>query len=160
MPAIPEPEILSPATNKTPDAATTPTIETESSPVNETEPLVPELPPLPESELIHVHLVCHSHDDVGWQSPPEGYYQQRVRDIITSVVQALKDRPDRRFSQTEIYYFERWWNEQNDTVKEDVKRLVAGGQLEFINGGWVSNDEACPSYEEIITNIMTGHAFL
>jgi hypothetical protein len=41
-----------------------------------------------------------------------------------------------------------------------VKSLVAGGQLEFINGGWVSSDEACPSYEELIDNILAGHAFL
>jgi alpha-mannosidase len=41
-----------------------------------------------------------------------------------------------------------------------VRRLVKDGQLEFINGGWTSNDEACPTYEEIIMNMFTGHAFL
>lgn len=41
-----------------------------------------------------------------------------------------------------------------------MKKLVEDGQLEFINGGWVSNDEACPTYEEIIMNMMMGHAFL
>lgn len=33
----------------------------------------------------------------------------------------------RRFSQTEIYYFEKWWNEQNVTTKEEVKYLVRNG---------------------------------
>lgn len=46
------------------------------------------------------------------------------------------------------------------TIKEDVKRLVKEGRLEFINGGIVSNDEACPTYEEIIMNMMAGHEFL
>jgi len=32
--------------------------------------------------------------------------------------------------------------------------------LEFLLGGWVANDEACPIYEEIETNIRTGHQFL
>ena len=41
-----------------------------------------------------------------------------------------------------------------------MKKLVKNGQLEFINGGWVSNDEACPSFEEVIMNMMTGHEFL
>lgn len=41
-----------------------------------------------------------------------------------------------------------------------MKKLVSEGRLEFINGGWVSADEACPSYEEQIMNMMTGHAFL
>jgi alpha-mannosidase len=38
--------------------------------------------------------------------------------------------------------------------------VIARGQLEFVNGGWVSSDEACPSYEEIINNMVAGHAFL
>jgi len=54
--------------------------------------------------------VCHSHDDVGWQLPPELYFSQRVEQIISSVVRALLKDPKRRFSQTEMYFFERWWN--------------------------------------------------
>lgn len=34
------------------------------------------------------------------------------------------------------------------------------GQFEFVNGGWAASDEACPTYEELIENIMAGHAFL
>ncbi len=34
------------------------------------------------------------------------------------------------------------------------------GRLEFINGGIVSSDEACPTYEDLIANVMAGHAFL
>ena len=83
-----------------------------------------------------------------------------MRGILNTVIAELSLKEHRRFSQTEIYYFERWWNLQNETVKEEVKRLVKNGQLEFINGGWASSDEACPSYEELIANIMAGHAFL
>ena len=32
--------------------------------------------------------------------------------------------------------------------------------MEFLLGGWVANDEACPVYEEVINNIMVGHEFL
>ena len=49
---------------------------------------------------------------------------------------------------------------QREPVREDVRQLVRDGQLEFINGGWSANDEACPSYEEVIMNMMTGHQFL
>jgi lysosomal alpha-mannosidase len=41
-----------------------------------------------------------------------------------------------------------------------VKDLVAEGRLEFINGGWSMNDEACPHYEDIIVNMLHGHSFL
>ena len=115
---------------------------------------------IPESEIINIHFVCHSHDDVGWLNTPLDYYQTKVRSIITTVVEELIKSPKRRFSQTEIYFFEKWWNEQNVTTKDEVKQLVKNGQFEFINGGWASSDEACPSYEELISNILAGHAFL
>ncbi|CDW84390.1 glycosyl hydrolases family 38 protein [Stylonychia lemnae] len=42
-------------------------------------------------------------------------------------------------------YFKRWWENQNDTVKSQFKQLVIEGRWEFVNGGWVASDEACPS---------------
>lgn len=42
-----------------------------------------------DDDYIHFHLVCHSHDDVGWTWTPEQYYSERVRLIITNVVNAL-----------------------------------------------------------------------
>lgn len=107
-----------------------------------------------------IHIVCHSHDDVGWLMTPEQYYNNKVREIITSVVEALKKDPKRKFSQTEIYFFEKWWDTQSDITKDEVKQLVKEGRLEFINGGIVSNDEACPTFEELIMNMMAGHEFL
>jgi hypothetical protein len=41
---------------------------------------------------------------VGFQQTAEEYYKNRVNEIITSVVQALKDDTKRKFSQTEIYF--------------------------------------------------------
>jgi hypothetical protein len=37
---------------------------------------------------------------------------------------------------------------------------VKEGRFEFLNGGWSANDEACPAYEDILDNMMTGHRFL
>lgn len=38
--------------------------------------------------------------------------------------------------------------------------MVNEGRIEFILGGWVANDEACPTFEEILGNYMVGHEFL
>lgn len=38
--------------------------------------------------------------------------------------------------------------------------MVDEGRWEFVNGGWVSSDEACPTYEDLITNMVHGHSFL
>ena len=41
----------------------------------------------------------------------------------------------------EIAFFAMWWDEQQDSTKETVRRLVAEGQLDFSNGGWCMPDE-------------------
>ena len=53
---------------------------------------------------IHVHLVPHSHDDVGWLKNPDEYYYgdkqyiQRagVQYILDSVIEELGNDPDKR----------------------------------------------------------------
>jgi len=57
-------------------------------------------------------------------------------------------------------FFSMWWDLQSDRKKEQVKGLVANGQLELINGGWSMHDEACPTYEDMIANMMIGHDFI
>jgi len=37
---------------------------------------------------------------------------------------------------------------------------VKRGQLELINGGWSAPDEACPTYDDLLDNWMTGQKFL
>jgi len=34
--------------------------------------------------------------------------------------------------------------------------LVKQGRFEFVNGGWVAADEACPIYSDLIENIKVG----
>lgn len=64
-----------------------------------------------------------------------------------------------RFIFVEIVYFSRWWKEQNETIRNDVRHLVANGQLEFINGGWCMNDEAVTLYSDIIDQMSLGSKY-
>ena len=70
---------------------------------------------------------------------------------------ALLDNPARKFSEVEMKFFSMWWKEQSETMKDKVRGLVDSGQLELINGGWSMHDEACPTYEDMINNMMIGH---
>lgn len=45
-------------------------------------------------------------------------------------------------------------------MKFRVRNLVSSGRFEFVSGGWISSDEACPIYTEILENIQVGHDFL
>lgn len=109
-----------------------------------------------DPKKVNIHLVAHSHDDVGWISTADGYYDSSVRDIITNVVKSLQANPQRRFSQVETYFFHRWWKEQNQQMRDAVTRLVQSGQFVFINGGWTVNDEGCAHYNNIIDQMTFG----
>ena len=80
--------------------------------------------------------------------------------IISNSITELLANPDRRFSYAEMKFFSMWWVEQPESVKADVRKLVASGRLELLSGGWTQHDEACPTYEEMITNMVTGHEFI
>ena len=41
-----------------------------------------------------------------------------------------------------------------------MKQFVKEGRWEFLNGGVSAHDEACPTYEGILDNLMRGHKFL
>ena len=115
-----------------------------------------------------VHLVPHTHDDVGWLKTVDQYYvglrediqDAAVQHVITSVVQALKRVPERKFIYVEQAFFQRWWRQQNDDIKALVKTLVNRGQLEFINGGWCMHDEAATHYVDMIDQTTLGHQFI
>ena len=48
-----------------------------------------------------------------------------VQYIIDSVVDELMKDPKRRFIYVEIAFFERWWNEQSDDMKDNVRRFIS-----------------------------------
>ena len=116
------------------------------------------------SEKLNVHLIAHSHDDVGWLKTVDQYYygndQQTqkagVQYIIDSVVNALAVNPFRKFIYVEMAFFFKWWKVQSNSTKQLVKNLVQNGQLEFINGGWSMNDEATTHYNSIIDQMTLG----
>lgn len=102
-----------------------------------------------KSKKLQIHLVPHTHDDVGWLKTVDQYFYGAerlvqagsVQYILDTVIDELNKNPNRTFIYVEIAFFKRWWDEQNDGTKTVVKKLVKNKQLEFINGGWSMNDE-------------------
>ncbi|CAL9037049.1 probable alpha-mannosidase At5g13980 [Musa acuminata AAA Group] len=117
---------------------------------------------------LNVHLVPHSHDDVGWLKTIDQYYVGSnnsiqgacIQNVLDSVVEALLADKSRKFIFVEMAFFIRWWRQQSDKTKKLVKKLVNSGQLEFINGGWCMHDEAVVHYIDMIDQTTLGHRFL
>jgi alpha-mannosidase II len=112
------------------------------------------------NDLLHVHIIPHSHCDPGWLDTFERYYQKDVSHILSGVLTQLWADRSRRFIWAEISFFKRWWVTQNFNNRERFKTIVKRGQLEFIGGGWVQNDEANPTLESVVNQVSEGHAFL
>ena len=62
-----------------------------------------------------VHIVPHTHDDVGWLKTVDEYYSganntiqhAAVRNIISAVVTSLHKNPERKFTYVEQAFFQR-----------------------------------------------------
>ncbi|KAK7360218.1 hypothetical protein VNO77_02200 [Canavalia gladiata] len=117
---------------------------------------------------LNVHLVPHSHDDVGWLKTVDQYYVGSnntiqgacVENVLDSVVWSLQKDPNRRFVFAEMAFLHRWWVEQSAETQEQVKKLVDAEQLEFVNGGWCMHDEATVHYIDMIDQTTLGHRFI
>ena len=115
------------------------------------------------STVVNIHIVPHTHDDVGWLKTVDQYYSGTnrsidpagVKYILDSVISELQKDSRRTFIYVEIAFFYRWWTEQSSETKEIVKKLVANKQLEFVNAGWCMNDEASTDYNAIIDQVST-----
>ncbi|KAF5399826.1 Lysosomal alpha-mannosidase [Paragonimus heterotremus] len=113
-----------------------------------------------QEEMLNLHLVPHTHDDVGWTSTVSNYYQNSVSSIINSTIAALLSNSTYRFTYVEMAYFHKWWNEQSTTMQAQVHELVQSGRLQFALGGWVMADEATVYYGDEIDQLTKGRDLL
>ena len=96
----------------------------------------------------------------GWLTTFEGYYSEATKHILNNLVEKLTLDPRRKFIWAEISFFSMWWNEQTMDTKDKVRALTRSGQLEFVTGGWVMNDEANCDYFAILEQLIIGHEWL
>ena len=117
---------------------------------------------------IRVHVVSHSHDDVGWLKTPSQYYygwnnsiqHANVRLTYDSVMTSLISNVTRRFTVVEMAFFSKWFRESKPTVQALARGFVQNGQIVFAGGGWVSHDEATPYFADMLQQVTLGHRFL
>lgn len=94
----------------------------------------------------------------------------RARDSVKAIydnVTALLSEPTaaarkRTFIVVETLFFSMWWEDPatTDQQRSDFKRLLATGQVEFVNGGWVMQDEISSMYDADINQMTLGHKWI
>jgi hypothetical protein len=67
---------------------------------------------------LNIHVVPHSHDDVGWLKTVDAYFYGSNKEIqwtnvhveIDGVIDSLLNNPQRKFSEVEMKFFKMWWD--------------------------------------------------
>lgn len=67
------------------------------------------------SELLYNHL--------GWIKTFERYYSEQTKLILDNMVKKLSAEPKMKFIYAEMSFFERWWQDIDDSKRKSVKEL-------------------------------------
>ncbi|XP_078718059.1 alpha-mannosidase 2x-like isoform X1 [Lampetra fluviatilis] len=113
-----------------------------------------------ESTPLQVYVVPHSHNDPGWIKTFEGYFVEQTKRILDNAMVKLAEDSRRRFIWAEVSYLAKWWEGADAAQRATAKRLIDGGQLEIVTGGWVMPDEANVHVWAMLDQMLEGHQWL
>ncbi|XP_046352433.2 lysosomal alpha-mannosidase-like [Haliotis rufescens] len=126
-------------------------------------------------DMLNVHIVAHSHDDVGWLKTMDQYYtgeksvgsgyshhfgHECVRCVLNTTIPELLENPKRKFIFIEMAFLSMWWKEIDQQTQAQVKELIKQRRLEIVIGGWCMSDAATTFYNDIIDQHTLGFDFI
>jgi alpha-mannosidase len=68
--------------------------------------------------------------------------------------------PDFKFNWADTNFLAKFYEESNSTIQEQLHTAVKNGQLNFMGGGWVMNDETVADYQSMLLQQYTGLRWL
>ncbi|KAJ2654327.1 mannosyl-oligosaccharide 1,3-1,6-alpha-mannosidase activity protein [Coemansia sp. RSA 1200] len=106
-----------------------------------------------------LHIVAHSHSDIGWNYSFGQYYRSWVRQVLRNVVTALWMDRARKFTWGDIAFLDMWMDDEGDrtngvlpgraaelTWRAALGELIGRGQWEIVGGTYVSPDEGLTTW--------------
>ncbi|XP_060607389.1 alpha-mannosidase 2-like [Ruditapes philippinarum] len=90
----------------------------------------------------------------------EDYYNIRAKQVLSLAVEKLTKYEDLTFIWTDTCFLERWWREQNNKTRNDLRKLVQSGRFEIALGAWVSADECISHYYAYVDQLIEGYYWI
>ncbi|KAK4374664.1 hypothetical protein RND71_005341 [Anisodus tanguticus] len=113
---------------------------------------------------LNVHLVPHTHDDVGWLKTVDQYYVGSnnsiqgacVENVLDSLIPALLADKYRKFIYVEQASFFPALVEESEPRNAEHSQTAC----QLGNGGWCMHDEAATHYIDMIDQTTLGHRYI
>eukprot|EP00854_Cymbomonas_tetramitiformis_P017272 gene17272-20554_t len=116
------------------------------------------------SGQLTIHLVPHSHCDLGYKKTIDGYYQSEVAlDYRPSLLACDIKASAMPFAyRLVLCWLHTWMLDKRvpSSLKSNMQRLVASGMVEVVDGGWSMHDDAITLVDQQLQNLRHGHAAL
>ena len=112
------------------------------------------------NDTINLHIVPHSHTDAGWIETIDWYYNQKIVHIFKNIVEELDGDHSLKFIWADTNFLHQWFESQKSSTQEKFMSIVKRGQIEFVGGGWVQNDESLSDLKSIINQMNLGLQYL
>ncbi|KAJ2547379.1 hypothetical protein EV175_005244, partial [Coemansia sp. RSA 1933] len=106
-----------------------------------------------------LHIVSHSHSDIGWNYSVGGYYTQWVRHVLRNVVAALWLDRQRKFTWGDAAFLDLWLDDEGNsangvlpgaaaamTWRAVLGELIARRQMAIVGATYVSPDEGLTTW--------------
>ncbi|CAN8003112.1 unnamed protein product, partial [Ixodes hexagonus] len=123
--------------------------------------------PKPRPGVTNLHFIAHTHLNIGWKRTFRGNYARKyisisclAKNIMETVSAELLKKKNRMFTVTEMAFFKKWFEENNEVFKIIVRKYIDEGRLELAGGGWVTSDEASTLYSDLVDQMTLGQRWI
>ena len=85
-----------------------------------------------------------------------------VKNILSSVVDALYHDQSLAFNWAEVAFLAMWWRDEgvSDQQRQRLLHVIEAGQFCFVGGGWVQADELTPTARDQVDQTSLGQRFI
>ena len=111
-------------------------------------------------EKTYFYLLPHSHNDASWLETEKEIYDKYVKKILLTSMSYLSktQKPAAHFTYCEVGLIMHYLK-VNPSHASFMRKLIADGQLEIVNGGIAMHDSATAYYDDILTNFEEGKTY-